>query len=503
MQELDDTALLRQYAENNSEAAFATLVARYINQVYSVALRHTRNPGQAEEITQAVFVILAKKARGLGQGVILSGWLYQTARLASVTLLRSEIRRARREQEAHMQNILEQSATDETWRQIAPLLDAAMARLNETDRHAVVLRFFNGKSMREVGAALGANEEAAKKRVNRALEKLQQFFTKRGVTSTTAVIAGAISSNSILVAPSGLAGSVTAAAVAHGAGASASTLTLIKGALKVMAWTKTKSLVVVAVALLFTAGTATVAVKEIQRHSRYPWQVPAASYDMIYQFPPQAVIVPTAFQQNGDYFCDFTRGGGTIGICQPLTNIIRLLDAGDRYRLILSPGLPDGRYDFFARGPATDWGSHWRNALQDQLKTKLGVVQHLEVRNAGVLLLRYTNPGAGGLQPPDTLRRSLKMPRNMRSTMGTNSATFFLSPISSLKFTLQAMFEKPVVDQTGLTGTYDYRLTWEDPDDPDRNIVRENIKQALLNELGMELVPTNMPAEMLVVEKAN
>lgn len=270
-----------------------------------------------------------------------------------------------------------------------------------------------------------------------------------------------------------------------------------------MAWTKTKSLVVTAIALVLLAGTTTVTVKEIQLHSRYPWQVPTASYDMIYQFPPQAVIVPSAFQQSGDYFCDFTRGGGTIGICQPFTNIIRLLDAGERYHLILSPGLPDGRYDFFARGTAADGGLHWRNALQDQLKTKLGVVQHLEVRNADVLLLRYVNPGAGGLRRPDTLRRSLNMPRNLRSTIGTNSASFFLSPISSLKFTLQTMFEKPVVDQTGLTGTYDYRLVWDDPDNPDRSIVRENIQRALLNELGMELVLTNMPAEMLVVEKAN
>jgi RNA polymerase sigma factor (sigma-70 family) len=139
MQELDDITLLRQYVERNSEEAFAALVTRHINKVYSVALRHTRNPHQAEEITQAVFVILAVKARHLRKGVILSGWFYQTARLSAVTLLRSEIRRARREQEAYMQTILNESETD-AWTQIAPWLDAAMAGLNELDRHAVVLR---------------------------------------------------------------------------------------------------------------------------------------------------------------------------------------------------------------------------------------------------------------------------------------------------------------------------------------------------------------------------
>jgi RNA polymerase sigma factor (sigma-70 family) len=97
MQELDDIALLREYLEHASEEAFATLVTRHVNKVYSVALRHTRNPHQAEEITQAVFVLLAKKARHLGKGVVLSGWLYQTARLTAVTFIRSEIRRARRD----------------------------------------------------------------------------------------------------------------------------------------------------------------------------------------------------------------------------------------------------------------------------------------------------------------------------------------------------------------------------------------------------------------------
>jgi RNA polymerase sigma factor (sigma-70 family) len=262
MQELDDIDLLRQYTENNSEEAFGAIVARHINKVYSVALRHTGNAHQAEEITQAVFVILAKKAAGLRQGVILSGWLYETARLTSITFLRSEIRRARREQEAYMQNILNEPALDETWKQIAPLLDAAMANLNKTDRHAVVLRFFDGKSIKEVGAALGTTEDTAKKRLSRAVEKLHRFFARRGVNSTTAIIAGVISSNSVQAAPITLAKTATVVAIAKGAAASASTLTLAKGALKVMAWTKTQTAVVAAIGLLLVATTSTVIVKK-------------------------------------------------------------------------------------------------------------------------------------------------------------------------------------------------------------------------------------------------
>src|SRR6185295_20416864 len=103
MPEREDMELLREYLENNSEEAFAELTARHINKIYSVALRHTRNPHQAEEITQAVFVILLRKARGLKTNTVLSSWLYQTARWTSVTYIRGEIRRAEREREAHMQ----------------------------------------------------------------------------------------------------------------------------------------------------------------------------------------------------------------------------------------------------------------------------------------------------------------------------------------------------------------------------------------------------------------
>jgi RNA polymerase sigma factor (sigma-70 family) len=231
VQELDDVALLRQYTEQNSEEAFAALVARHIDKVYSVALRHVRNPHQAEEITQSVFVILAKKSRHLGKGVVVSGWLYQTARLTAITFIRSEIRRTRREQEAQMQTELNETESD-IWPQIAPLLDAAMAVLSEKDRHAVVLRFFDDCSMSEVGAALNASEDAAKKRVSRAVEKLRLFFTKRGVILPAAVLQTAISANSVQAAPIGLAKAISVAAIAQGATANASIMLLVKGVLK-------------------------------------------------------------------------------------------------------------------------------------------------------------------------------------------------------------------------------------------------------------------------------
>ncbi len=262
MTERNDPELLAEYVRSESEPAFAALVARYVNLVYSAALRFTGNPHHAEEITQAVFVILARKAGSLRRGVVMSGWLYQTARLTAANFVKGEIRRQKREQEAYMQSTLNEPDTA-AWEQIAPLLEEAMGGLGETDRNAVVLRYFENRSVEEVGARLKLNTSAAQKRVGRALDKLRQFFTKRGVTLSGLAIAGAVSTHSVQAAPVALAKSVTVLALAKGAAASGSTLTLINGALKLMAWTKVKTTIVAGVAVLLVAGTTTVAVKAI------------------------------------------------------------------------------------------------------------------------------------------------------------------------------------------------------------------------------------------------
>jgi len=253
--------LLRQYAVGNSDAAFAALVSRHINLVYSAALRKTGNPHAAEEITQAVFIILARKAGRILDKTILPGWLYQTTRLTASSYLRRETRRTRREQEAFMQSESHTIPIEQTWEQLAPLLEDAMGQLGDRDRAAVVLRFFGGKSFAEVAMAAGVSENAAKKRVIRALEKLHRYFARRGVSSTTESIAETISANSVQVAPVALAKAVTAVAVAKGAAASISTLTLIKGALKIMAWTKAKTTAVAVVAVIAATGTTTVVIK--------------------------------------------------------------------------------------------------------------------------------------------------------------------------------------------------------------------------------------------------
>ena len=261
MTEADDIKLLAQYARENSEEAFAALVGRHVNFVYSTALRSVGNSHSAEEITQAVFIILSRKAKSFSSKTILTGWLHQTTRLTAANFLRTEIRRQNREQEAFMQSTLSET---ETWTQIAPLLDDAIARLGERDRNAILLRYFENKSAREMAAALRVDEPAAQKRVTRAVEKLRKFFAKRGVTLTAAAIAGAVSANSVQAAPIGLAKTISAVAIAKGAAAGGSTLALVKGALKIMAWTKAK-MVVGAVAGLVLATSVSVVV--VQKES--------------------------------------------------------------------------------------------------------------------------------------------------------------------------------------------------------------------------------------------
>ncbi len=210
MPDANDMDLVREFARHNSEAAFTELVRRHINLVYSVARRCTGNDGDAHDVTQAVFIILARKAAGLRERTLLTGWLYETTRFAAARLLRTNARRHAREQEAYMQSTLNEGDTSAAWAQLAPHLEAAMSKLAERDRALLVLRFYENKSGLEAAALLGIREDAAQKRVTRAVEKLRKVFAQHGVTLSGAAIASAVSANSVQAAPAGLAAIISA-----------------------------------------------------------------------------------------------------------------------------------------------------------------------------------------------------------------------------------------------------------------------------------------------------
>ncbi|MGO8837374.1 MAG: TIGR03435 family protein [Limisphaerales bacterium] len=467
----DDLILLREYARGHSEEAFAALVSRHVNLVYSVALRQVCDPHLAEEITQAVFIILARKADSLGEKTIISGWLCRTARYAAANALTIQRRRQRREQEAHMQSSLNEPETGETWSQIAPLLDVAMERLGQKDHDAVVLRFFEGRDFKEVGAALGASEDAAKMRVSRALEKLRKFFTKRGVNSTTAIITGAISAHSVHAAPVVLAKSVTAVAVVKGSIAAASTLTLVKGTINLMAWIKAKTAIVGTGMLLAAATTTAVAIN---------WELNSKALD---ENPPIIILRPTQFQS--------LTGGATSGSKVVLKNVsLRLLltmaYGPYQFRMVLPKDCPNDNFDFMytLAGNPTE-------ALKAEIKKQFGLVAHREVRQTDILLAKTTNPNAPGLKI--TNGKENQQIGNFRNIV------FKGVQIDALRRWLEAITEMPVIDQTGLTNYYDITVNWK----PHAGQSEEDaIRQILPGQFGVELVPTNMPIEMLVVEKA-
>lgn len=197
----DDRQLLRQFVEHNSQEAFAALTKRYLSLVYSVCRRETDNAETAEDVTQAVFLILARKAPALRRNVILSGWLFQTARFAAKNARTQETRRMAYEQKA-AEEMEQQSRPEEaSWDEIEPLLNQSLAALKEGERECVLLRFFQGLSFAETGTALGLTEEAARKRLTRALEKMHRFFGKEGVIVPGVALAALLSAHAAKAVP--------------------------------------------------------------------------------------------------------------------------------------------------------------------------------------------------------------------------------------------------------------------------------------------------------------
>ncbi|HYV27233.1 MAG TPA: sigma-70 family RNA polymerase sigma factor [Candidatus Eisenbacteria bacterium] len=224
--ENSDIELLREYAERGSEAAFGELVARHVNLVYTAALRQVHDGHLAQDVTQTVFIALARQAEKL-RHPFLAGWLYRSACFESAKIQRGAARRQAREREVIEMNSTT-PAIEPDWDAIAPLLDEAMSQLDEKDRNAILARYFQNQNLKSVGERLGASEEAAQKRVSRALEKLRALLAQRGVTHSATALAASLASHAVTAVPPALAAGVTAAVIAKIAANAGSTFSLFK-----------------------------------------------------------------------------------------------------------------------------------------------------------------------------------------------------------------------------------------------------------------------------------
>ena len=226
---MSDAELLQRYAQHGADDAFSSLVERHLDLVYSVARRHVGSSALAEDVAQSVFIELARNAGKIKPGTPLVAWLHVVGQRTALNAARAESRRQAREHAAACPEPVERTEIDTmkpsppAWHAAEPLLDAAVESLGPTVRAAILLRYFERKTLREVGVALGASEDAAQKRVSRAVEQLRAFFLRRGVTVTAAGLATDLSAHSIAAAPEGLGAAISAAAssLANSAGSAA------------------------------------------------------------------------------------------------------------------------------------------------------------------------------------------------------------------------------------------------------------------------------------------
>ena len=255
----EDAELLSRYAAEQSEAAFAELTRRHVDLVHSAALRLVNGDiHAAQDVTQQVFTEVARQAKRLARHPALVGWLYTTTRLMALRMNRTEQRRQAREQEAHMLNqLLHDDTPPVDWNRLRPVIEDAMHELDDRDRHAVLLRYFQNKTLNEVGAALNLTENAARMRVDRALDKLRGKLARHGITTTATALSVVVAANAVQAAPAGLAATISAAAVA-GSAVQASTLIVATKTIVMTTLQKT----IVATALAAAVGTGIYAVHQ-------------------------------------------------------------------------------------------------------------------------------------------------------------------------------------------------------------------------------------------------
>ena len=471
MAEPTDHELLTRFARTADEAAFAALVTRHVNLVWSAARRFTGDDTLASEVTQAVFIILAQKAGRLSAKTVVTGWLYQTARLTAANALKENRRRQHREHQAYMESTLNRggdasspTANESIWQQLAPVLDEAMHALRTADRDAVLLRFFENKSLADVGAALGVSEDAARVRVNRALDKLRAKLGKAGVTLGPTIIASTVATNSVQAAPAALAAKVSVIA-AKGAVVSGPTLAIVKGTINFMTWAKLKFYTVFGTAVVIAVVAAAAIWKDLD-----PEKILGASSMLIVQ-PTQYSNSPGIFRGMPSGY-----GGQMTGRGVDIKTLIECAYGINFTRRIFPTNLPSEKFDFIVT-----ISDHPNKKLQEEIKRQFRLIERPETREEDVLLLK---------------KKDGSVPKPIRG------ATIEFRSMPKLLVECEQVIGLPIIDRTGTNPPSSFSF-WLPiyRNYANADLAREELKKALLDQLGLELVPSREQVEMLVVEK--
>lgn len=500
MQTTDDMALVREFAAQNSQAAFETLVARHLGLVYSAALRQVGNPQLAEEVTQTVFIILARKAASLRDGTFLTGWLFKTTRYAALAELRAVARLRRRETEYNMQCIDAEPPDEQAWQQIAPHLDEALSMLGETDRRAVLLRHFEGRELSDVGAKLDLSGEAARKRVARGLEKLRKYLRKRGVILSAAAIAASLTANSVQAAPAGL--TISTVSVVKGSTAAASTIALVKGTLNIMKLAKLKLLAVVGSAAILTSG-GILFVNHIVAQNTSVDDSAWSRMDTraLNALQPAFVLRPTHFSSpvQGMVGGLAVNGNKMLGRALTFDALMGMAYGVDPSHVVSASDKPAGHYDLLMTTPDAS-----KELLQAEIKRQFGYVAHKDLKQTEVLVLTLKQSNAPGLHPSagHAGAGGVMSGSSSSRSSGALSEKFQINSsnqeIKSLIKNLQGYFDKPILDHTGLQGNFDVSLKVATQEGESKS---DAILRVMPAQLGLELVPASEQVEMLIVEK--
>jgi RNA polymerase sigma factor (sigma-70 family) len=226
---IENHHFLVEYAETGSESAFRELVARYIGLVYSTAFRTVAGDAHlAEDVTQMVFIQLARKAGRLSPDVALGGWLHRATCNVAATVTRGERRRRAREGQAAEMSTMQDDHTADNLAELAPVVDEAIEELASDDRKAILLRFFEQREFASVGRALDVTEDTARKRIDRALNRLETLLRRRGVSFSAAALGTFLAVEAVKAAPAGLAVGIAGTALASAAAGGGFLLTLVK-----------------------------------------------------------------------------------------------------------------------------------------------------------------------------------------------------------------------------------------------------------------------------------